>query len=146
MQTDELVGTWSLESCVAKGSDGSEGLPFGEAPKGLLSYTRGGYMAAVLMRRGRPKFASGDPLGGTPEELQLAFEGFDAYAGTFEFDEAKGIVTHYAAVARFPDWEDTAQVRFVKLVDCKLHLETPPIFALGLTWINTLVWCRVGEG
>jgi hypothetical protein len=33
-------------------------------------------MVAVLMRSGRPKFASGDLRGGTPEEIKQAFERF----------------------------------------------------------------------
>lgn len=55
------------------------------------------------------------------------FEGLDAYAGTYEFDEVTGTVTHYATVARFPNWEGTAQVRYAKLVAGILHLSTPPI-------------------
>ena len=101
-------------------------------------------MAAVLMRSGRPKFASGDPLGGTPEEIKQAFEGFDAYAGTYEIDGASGTVTHHAEVARFPNWEGTPQVRYARLVDGSLHLGTPPILALGQEWVVSLVWRRAG--
>ena len=61
------------------------------------------------------------------DEIKQAFEGFDAYAGTYEFDEVTGTVTHYATVARFPNWERTAQVRYAKLVAGILHLSTPPI-------------------
>jgi len=75
MRPEDLIGTWSLESFTAKGSDGVEGLPFGESPQGLLTYTASGHMAAVLMRSGRPKFSSGDLRGGTPEEIKQAFEG-----------------------------------------------------------------------
>jgi len=58
MRTEDLVGTWILESFVAKSASGAQALPFGESPRGFLTYTDGGYMAAVLMRSGRAKFAS----------------------------------------------------------------------------------------
>ncbi len=81
-------------------------------------------------------------LGGTPEEIKQAFEGFDAYAGTYEFDEASGTATHHAEVARFPNWEGTSQLRYARLVDGSLHLGTPPISALGQEWVLSLVWRR----
>src|SRR5437762_12952040 len=100
MRTEDLVGTWILESFVAKSANGAQVLPFGESPRGFLTYTDGGYVAAVLMRSGRAKFASRDLRGGTPEEVKEAFDGFDAYAGPFSFDAQTGIVTHSAEVAR----------------------------------------------
>ena len=145
MQAKDLVGTWSLKSYIANGSDGTEAFPFGESPQGLLTYTAEGHMAVVFMSRGRPKFASGDPLGGTLEEIKQAFEGFDAYAGKYECDETSGTVTHHVEVARFPNWVNTLQVRYPRLVDGWLHLGTPPIPALGQEWVLSLVWRRAGE-
>lgn len=101
-------------------------------------------MSAVVMASGRPRSSSGDQRGGTPDEIRHAFEGFDAYAGTYEMDEESGTITHRAQVARFPNWEGTAQVRYATLVDGKLHLATPPVLAEGQDWIATLTWRRVG--
>jgi hypothetical protein len=143
MRPEDLIGTWSLESFTAKGSNGAEGFPFGESPQGLLTYTASGHMVAVLMRSGRPKFASGDLRGGNPEEIKEAFEGFEAYAGPYELDEKSGTVTHHAQISRFPNWEGTAQVRYAKLVGDELHLTTPPTPALGQDWVLTLSWRRV---
>jgi hypothetical protein len=97
------------------------------------------------MSSGRPKFASGDLRGGTAEEIGRAFLGFEAYAGPFELDAASGTVTHHAEVARFPNWEGTAQVRYARLVDGKLFLDTPPMPALGEDWIVSLSWHRANE-
>lgn len=85
---------------------------------------------------------TGDPLRGTPEEIKEAFEGFDAYGGTYEVDMEKGAVTHHIAVGRFPNWEGTAQVRYFKLLGDQLLLRTPPIFALDQEWILEVVWER----
>ena len=103
-------------------------------------------MAVVFMSSGRPKFASGDPLSGTIEEIKQAFEGFDAYAGTYECDETSGTVTHHVKIARFPNWESSAQVRYLRFVDGSLHLGTPPIPALGQEWVLSLAWRRAGVG
>lgn len=78
-------------------------------------YFANGSMSAVLMKRDRPKFASGDMANGTPEEIKAAFEGFDAYCGTFTLDEAESVVTHHVEACRFPNWEGTDQVRHFTL-------------------------------
>ena len=142
MKAEELMGTWSLESCHAKGSSGGEMLPLGEAPRGYLTYTPWGYMTAVLMSTGRAKFASGYLWGGTPDEIKEAFQGFDAYGGPYEFDEKSGKITHHAEVARLPNWEGTAQVRYAKLVAGTLTLTTPPVLAQGEEWVASLTWSR----
>ncbi len=146
MKPTDLVGTWSLEGFTAKGADGTVVLPFGDAPKGLITYTAAGYMAAVLMRSGRTKFESSDALAGTPEEIKEAFEGFEAYAGRYEVDEDANIVTHYAEVARFPNWENSPQVRYATMLGALLHLSTPEIAAAGQTWVATLSWRKAGTG
>lgn len=38
---------------------------------------------------------SGDMMKGTPEELKAAFEGFDAYCGTYDINDAYSSVTHH---------------------------------------------------
>jgi len=144
MHRDELLGAWSLQSCISRSSSGTEVFPMGDAPRGLLIYSDSGHMAAVLEKSGRPKFASDDLLRGTPEEVRQAFEGSTAYAGKFEFDEKTGTVTHHANVATYPNWEETDQVRFAKLVGGKLELTTPPIRAGGQTWVMSLQWRRAG--
>src|SRR4051794_26639438 len=143
MRSEDLLGTWSLESFVAR-SPTSEVFPLGPSPHGLITYSSTGYMAAVLMASDRPKFASGDFRGGTLEEIRQAFEGFDAYAGQYELDEEQGTVTHHAEVARFPNWEGTSQLRYARLIDGCLHLSTPPMLAKGQQWVSTLVWRRAG--
>jgi hypothetical protein len=99
-------------------------------------------MYALLMRHGRSKFVSGDPFGGTSEELKEAFEGFDAYCGTYELDIENGKVTHHVEGAHFPNWEGTDQKRFFELSDDRLVIKTPPIPALGTEWVLSLVWDR----
>ena len=52
---------------------------------------------------------------------------------------------HHIEVARFPNWEHTTQVRHAKLVENKLQLSSPQIFALGKVWVTTLTWHRLAS-
>jgi hypothetical protein len=142
MSNESIVGTWLLVSLSAKSSKGDEFFPYGENPAGMIMYSESGDVAVVLMRVGRSKFASGDALTGTAEEIKEAFEGFDAYGGTYEVDVEKGAVTHHIEMGRFPNWEGSAQVRYFKLLGDQLLLSTPPISALDQEWVLDVVWER----
>ncbi|MCK9284356.1 MAG: lipocalin-like domain-containing protein [Rhodocyclaceae bacterium] len=142
----ELIGTWTLVSYVASGSGGEERYPHGRMPQGQLIYTAEGDMAVMLMRRGRPKFAADDLVGGSADELRSAFEGFEAYTGTFDVDSVAGCVRHHLDVCRFPNWEGGTQLRHFKLSGERLELSTPPITARGREWIYTLLWQRKKYG
>lgn len=142
MSHPDLAGTWSLLSFTAKSSAGDERHPHGTSPLGQLIYTADGDMSVVLSRSNRPKFASSDLVGGTPEEIRQAFEGLEAYAGTYEVDAARGTVVHRLAVCRFPNWEGGAQLRHFALDGNRLLLSTPPMTARGAEWVYTLTWQR----
>jgi hypothetical protein len=94
------------------------------------------------MRRDRPHFASGDLVEGTPEELKVAFEGFDAYCGRYTLDGAKGTVTHHVLASKFPNWVGTEQVRYATVSGGTLDLRSPSLMARGEAWIVSLVWQR----
>src|SRR5690606_26490326 len=134
MASEGLVGTWTLVSLYGESAEGDILKPYGDNPKGTLIYAADGSMSAVLMKQGRPKFASGDLATGTPEEVKAAFDGFDAYCGTFTLDESQNTVTHHIEVALFPNWEGTDQVRYYELSGDRLRIYTPPIRAYDKDW------------
>jgi hypothetical protein len=105
-------------------------------------YDAAGNMSVAFMRRDRPKFAGPDKFQGTPTEVRAAFDGFQAYFGTYEVDEAKRTITHYIAGSLFPNWEGTSQTRFVELSGNRLTLRTPPMTEGGGTVVAVLVWER----
>lgn len=111
-QSNSFVGSWKFVSLIGKSTEGDVFIPYGENLYGKIMYDAGGHMSVLLMRPDRPKFASGDIYGGTPEEMKFAFENFDAYCGTYEVDVEKGTVTHRIEGCRFPNWEGTHQVRY----------------------------------
>ena len=140
----ELVGAWSLVSVRAKSTDGEERLPLGENPVGQLLYAASGHMALIVMSTGRTRFASGDALAGTPEEIREAFEGFEAYAGSFEVDVDDNSILHRAQICRFPNWEGGTQFRFFELSGDTLELSSPPMPSGGKEWVLSSVWQRKG--
>jgi Lipocalin-like domain len=138
-----LVGTWKLVSFESRSADAAISRPFGARAVGLLMYDAHGHMSVVLMQPDRPTFASGDPAGGTPEEIKAAFEGFSGYCGTYEVDEARGTVTHHVEANAFPNWVGTDQQRFFTLVGRRLTLRTAPMLDDGQIVTLTAVWERV---
>lgn len=143
MSENLLQGVWSLASFVVRNGGGEQRRPFGERPVGQLIYTASGHMAVALMKTGRPHFQSADLYGGTDEELRAAFEGFDAYAGTYVVEGEASRVTHHLQVSRMPNLEDSKQVRYFNLAGDELELSTPPFQAKGQEWVGTLTWHRV---
>ena len=143
MTSATITGTWKLISADAKSQNNDSVQPYGENPYGRLMYDKDGNMSVILMRRGRSKFISDDIYGGSTEEIKEAFEGFDAYCGTYEVDIKNGVVTHNIEGARFPNWEGTDQQRFFELSDGRLVLKTAPIPGLGTEWVVSLIWHRI---
>lgn len=121
-QNEQLIGAWKFLSMTAKKPNGEVIHPYGEDLYGMLVYTASGHMSFLGMRRDRPQFASDDPFEGTPEEIQAAFEGFDAYCGTYGVDEKKGTVTHHVEGSRLPGWVGTDQVRHFRFSGSRLIL------------------------
>ena len=141
----QLVGGWRLRSWVALGDDGSETFPMGDAPTGLLAYTEGGTMVALMAPADRPRFGSDDLTGGTPDEQARAFSTFVAYAGRYRI-EGDAII-HTVETSLFPNWVGTVQRRRWTLSDDggTLTLESPPIALRGVTRRQRLIWTRADE-
>jgi hypothetical protein len=120
-----FVGTWKFISLTGENPEGDIILPYGEEMFGKLMYGSRGHMSVLLMKPGRPKFKTGDMLTGTPEEIKLAFEGFDAYCGTYKVDTDMRTVTHIIEGSRFPNWVGTEQVRYYEFSQDTLQLSAP---------------------
>ena len=142
MNVADLIGTWNLETFTARNSSGEERQGYGDAPRGQLIYTADGYMSVVLSRGDRAHFANDDLAGGSAEEIRKAYVGMEAYAGPFELDSARGIVTHHLTVCRYPNWEGGKQVRHARLDGDRLLLSTPPMTVRGAAWVYTITWRR----
>ncbi len=138
-----LIGTWNLLSFESQSDTGDVSHPFGDDARGQLMYDSLGRMSVVLARADRGQFVSGDPARGAPEEIKAAFEGFSAYYGTYDVDEALGTVTHHVEANLFPNWAGTDQRRFFTLTGRRLTLRAPPMLNDGQTVTLTAVWEQV---
>ncbi len=135
-----LVGSWRLRRWVAIADDGSEALPMGTAPDGLLIYAGDGSMIAMLGPSGRPLFDSDDVTGGTDHERAAAFSTFVAYGGPFEIEG--DTVHHHVQTSLFPNWVGTVQQRRWELDETgrRLTLTSPPVTLGGVNRVQRLTW------
>ena len=108
-------------------------------------YTAMGQMSVQVMRAGRPAFASSVRLDSTPAQTKAAFDGFDAYFGTYELKSAEGVVIHHVEGSLFPNWTGAEQTRFFAFVGDQLILRTPPMPYRGTMFTLELVWERIGR-
>jgi hypothetical protein len=139
----QLTGTWKYLSLSGRSTEGDSLFPYGKHMFGMLIYDPGGNMSTLLMDPDRPGFSSGDMMKGTPDELESAFEGFDAYCGTYTLDEQNSTVTHHVLGAKFPNWVGTDQVRYYEVSGDTLRISAPPILAQGIEWIFEAVLVRL---
>ena len=138
-----LAGTWKYISLSGRSTKGDFIFPYGKHMFGMLMYDPEGNMSTLLMDPNRPRFSLGDMMNGTPDELETAFEGFDAYCGTYTLDEQNSTITHHVKGAKFPNWVGTDQIRFYEISDDTLRISAPPILAHGTEWIFEAVLVRL---
>lgn len=140
MLKDALLGFWKLLTWEVRGPGGQVTYPFGPEPRGLLVYGENGLMTAQLGDPRRAGFAANDRALGAPGELKAAFEGYTAYFGRYEIDEAQRAVIHYPELALFPNYTGSKQVRYIELEGNRLTLSTNPISYQGQPQVYVLVW------
>ena len=109
---EQLVGTWRLVSFEYVLANGASVEAYGPKPVGILFYDEHGNMAAQIMSPDRRRFATGDRRNASHEELAGAVEGYIAYFGTYEIDEAQKCVIHVERGDVFPNAVGTTESIF----------------------------------
>lgn len=143
MTTKQFVGTWRLFSAEARRADGKVMRVYGENPRGFIIYDAAGNMSVNFMQSDRPPFAIADKARSTSEEAKSAIETYEAYFGTYEVDEARGIITHHVEGSLLPNWTGSDQLRLYEFSDDSLVLSTAEIPYSGTTIVGRLAWKRV---
>jgi hypothetical protein len=143
MSENRFVGLWRLVSFRSTRSDGVSIDFYGPDPIGQIMYDAQGHMAVQIMRQDRPLFASSDWRGGTPEQIQAAFQGYIAYFGRYEVNEAEGYVIHRSEANLLPNFVGGELKRFYEFTGSRLTLKTPPQPVGGVSATSTIVWERV---
>jgi len=138
---DRFIGVWKLIRCERKFKDGRLDYPYGEQPVGRITYDRTGRMSAILMRPGRPStVAPGVNLiigNAECEEIREAVNGFNAYCGTFDVDDAAKTVIHHVQACLVPSWAGTDLKRSYQFDANRLVLT-----AAIATSVSELTWER----
>lgn len=139
-----IIGAWRLISFEIERNDGTVIRPFGTDAQGSIIYTDSGRFSAQVMRRGRPPFAAGDQMRGTPEEIEASYKGCISYYGSYNLDADLGFVIHQVEGSLFPNWEGGGQKRFFEFSESRLKLSTPPtLWGGGGQVVGVIVWERI---
>ena len=105
----QLVGTWQVMELVDTDPNGKVSYPYGRHPTGYIVYDDTGHLHVQVMRTpATSPFAAGDEQG-TDKEVRAAYDGYVAYFGTYEVDEAQGKVIHRVQGSLMPSYTGTDQ-------------------------------------
>ncbi len=128
---ERVVGSYRLISAEGRSTDGRVTYDWGPEPLGRLMLDAGGRMSVHLLNPNRRRFASGDFLRPTAEELEEVFVGYFGYFGSYTLDESAGVLTFHVEGAAYPNYIGTDQRRFFDFDGTRLTLRTPPERAGG---------------
>jgi len=137
-----LVGSWDLLAVENRGADGSVERPFGDKPRGRITYTADGFLSAHVMHAERAMFTTGGLYSGTPAEKAAAYDSYIAYYGGFTVDTAARTVTHTLTGSLFPNWTGSSQTRYYAIDGDVLTLSTPPMERDGKEITVHVAWRR----
>lgn len=141
MSSNPLVGAWRLVSLERRTADGEVTHPFGLDPVGYIVYSESGHVSVAFMSAGRPRFATEDSRGGTPDEKVRAYDTYISYSGRYEI--RGNTVVHHVEVSLYPNWVGTDLERSFELSGNRLRLSTAPFLVSGRMRSAHLVWERV---
>ena len=144
MSKELFVGAWKLVNSEMRVANGDVHYPLGEDCDGRLIFDTEGNFTAQLMRVGRPEFASGDILRGTPEEVQAAYEGFVSFWGASEVDASQDMMSYVVEGSLFPNWIGKTNIRYYKFEGRRMTLTTPKFLLAGEETVGVLTWERLG--
>jgi len=118
---EKFYGVYKLVRFTNEFKDGRVEHPYGPNSVGRITYDRAGRMSALLMNPDRPKPANvpvgasaGSWRNASETEMRAVMNGFVAYNGLFDVDEAKGVVIHHVKSALNPNWVGTDLIRSYK--------------------------------
>jgi len=142
LSAQSYLGTWALVLVDRVAPDGSHTHLYGDNPEGVMTLDADGRYTMQILKAGRPKFASGSKLTGTPDENQQAVKGSNSHFGRYSVDDRDHSITFHIDHAFFPNWEATDQKCGLKIVDDRLTIIQPTTSAGGKS-TGEVVWRRV---
>jgi hypothetical protein len=134
-----LLGTWKLKSYVVTTAAGARSTPYGDSPKGYLTYSDDHRMQAIGAANDRRVPAGASP----PDSERVAlYDTMFAYAGTYSVQGDK--VIHHVDISWNEVWTGTDQIRLCEVQGNILTLTTLiPDPGSGAETIYAVVWEKV---
>ena len=134
-----LLGTWKLKSHVVTTAAGERSTPYGENPKGYLSYSADGRMQVIGAANLRRVPSGASP----PEDERVAlYETMFAYAGRYSVDDGK--VIHHVDISWNEAWTGTDQIRLFEvngnILTLTTHIADP---VTGAATHYAVIWEKV---
>ncbi|TMF05789.1 MAG: lipocalin-like domain-containing protein [Chloroflexi bacterium] len=140
----DLVGTWRLLSRIDRDRSGAlvDERTLGSDPMALLFFDAAGNFAAQFMMRDRSAAAAAPEF--TAQNNTTAVDGYDAYFGTYEVDEASGDVHTHLVAALSHSHVGATLIRNMKVDDGKLIIRLATTTPDGVPVNRMLTWERAG--
>lgn len=145
---DLFLGSWRLVSFEARTPSGVVIEPFGPDADGVITYSAGRRMSAVVWAPDRKPFAVADQTQGSAAENAAALATIVQYLGTYDVDPAAKVVVHHLEQSVFPNWNGVDQLRYYAFAEDgdRLELSAPPITFNGEPLVAALTWRRLTAG
>jgi 2-hydroxy-6-oxonona-2,4-dienedioate hydrolase len=109
MSDVDLTGRWELVTFAQNYDDGRQVLPMGDAPQGVIQYTKDGFMSCMICRPDRQHFTTGGQWNASDAEKAQAYNSMMSYAGRYSIEN--NTVTHFVDLSLFPNWIGGQQKR-----------------------------------
>ncbi len=140
----DLVGAWRLVRLQSVRPNGELATGWrGATPSGLLVYLPTGHMAVQIVRDPPATMRAADAQKATLEEKAGAFDGYYAYYGRYEVDEAGGTLRHAMEQSLWPGEAGHAYQHRFQLSGDSLVLTGMTSFELeGEMRHSRLLWVR----
>ena len=139
VNTDALLGRWSIVSWEQCYDDGRVQLPMGAAPEGFIDYSAQGDMVCMISRADRAGFVKGGQWDAPDDEKAQAYNSMLAYGGRYRLEG--GTVVHTVDFSLFPNWKGGEQKRELEFRDdgtiallARLEQGTPQARVARLVW------------
>jgi hypothetical protein len=138
--SEGLIGAWTLVSVEARQDNGSDSVPFGDNPQGVIIFTPSGHFSLFQSRETLPKLAANDRARATPEEAAAVVEGSIAYHGRYSVDDARRSIAVRLDGSTYANLLGSAQERLVTSLTREELRFANPRTPSGATLLT--VWAR----
>ncbi len=135
---NEIIGTWKLISIYYKYKNGNKENMYGPNPIGILMYDKSGNMNAQLGYRGR-EITYKNSYSNNDQIKASCFDTYMCYYGSF-YEESPGIVIHHVVGCTNPTWINRKEIRYIKIENNILKIDTPEMEYNGEKVILEVMW------